>query len=153
MSALTWQYKSFSELKPEELYLILRLRADVFVLEQQCLYQDIDSKDQTSFHLSAWAEGLPVAYLRVMPPGLSYEDASIGRVCTASSHRRTGAGRTLMIKGIEHARKHFPRFSIRIGAQQYLEQFYSSLGFKSTGKEYLEDGIQHVEMILDHQAV
>ena len=148
MAQLNWQYKAFNELTPAELYSILKLRSKVFVVEQNCVYLDTDDKDQFSFHLSAWDDDTLVAYARILPPGLSYSEASIGRVVTDPMHRKTGAGRLLMKHAIEKTHAQFGNSDIKIGAQLYLLQFYGSLGFIQSGAEYLEDGIPHVEMCL-----
>ena len=141
-------YKHFSSLTANELYSILRLRNRVFVVEQNCVYLDTDDKDQFSFHLSAWDDDTLVAYARILPPGLSYSEASIGRVVTDPIYRNTGAGRLLMKHAIEKTHAQFGNSDIKIGAQLYLLQFYGSLGFIQSGAEYLEDGIPHVEMRL-----
>lgn len=146
MPELTWTHKRFSDLRLEELYSILRLRNEVFVVEQHCPYLDTDDKDQGSIHLCGWLDEKLVAYARLIPPGLAYSEASIGRVCTAVSYRGSGAGRTLMQKAIQLTLATFANSNIRIGAQLYLLKFYTSLGFKPSGSEYLEDGIPHIEM-------
>jgi len=148
MNELTWTYKSFNELTPQELYSILKLRSEVFVVEQNCVYLDTDNKDQSSFHLCGWNENDLVAYARILPPGLAFEEASIGRVVSNPKYRKTGSGRVLMQHAIEKTLSQFGISTIRIGAQLYLLSFYTSLGFKIAGPEYLEDGIPHVEMTL-----
>ncbi|ULQ56604.1 GNAT family N-acetyltransferase [Flavihumibacter rivuli] len=141
-----WQLKQFGELTPEELYQILRLRSEVFVVEQNCVFLDMDNKDQSSWHLMGWQDGLLAAYTRLLPPGLSYEEMSIGRVVSSPAVRGTGIGRELMLESISACRKLFGNGPIRIGAQLYLKKFYASLGFIAEGDIYLEDGIEHVEM-------
>ena len=148
MDELIWSYKSFAELSSNELYEILKLRSEIFVVEQNCVYLDTDNKDQASFHLCGWLNEKLVAYARVLPPGISYKEASIGRVATSIAYRQHGAGRMLMIKAIGLAQKQFTTHRIKIGAQLYLHKFYSSLGFAQTGKKYIEDGIPHIEMLL-----
>ena len=148
MNQLTWKYKSFNDLTPEELYNILKLRSEVFVVEQNCVYLDTDDKDQQSFHLSGWNENDLVVYARILPPGLAFEEASIGRVVTNPTYRKTGSGRLLMQHAIEKTLLQFAVSEIKIGAQLYLLSFYSSLGFKQSGPEYLEDGIPHIKMTL-----
>lgn len=148
MAELTWQYKNFNQLTPQELYAILKLRSEVFVVEQDCVYLDMDDKDQRSFHLSGWDGNNLVAYSRILPPGLAFEEASIGRVVTNPKYRKTGAGRILMGHAIEKTMTQFGVSTIKIGAQLYLLAFYNSLGFKQSGPEYLEDGIPHIEMSL-----
>jgi ElaA protein len=144
---LTWRYQSFYELSLDELYKILKIRSEVFIVEQNCPYQDVDGKDQQSFHLSAWIEDAPVAYVRIIPPGISYKEASIGRVLTVMSQRKSGTGKILMEKAIEHTLREFNVTEIKIGAQLYLQKFYTSLGFKQTSALYLEDNIPHIEML------
>ena len=148
MSELTWTYKNFNELTPQELYNILKLRSEVFVVEQNCVYLDTDNKDQQSFHLCGWKENDLVAYARILPPGLAFEEASIGRVVTNPLYRKTGAGRILMDHAIERTLSQFNVSEIKIGAQLYLLNFYTSLGFRISGPEYLEDDIPHIEMTL-----
>ena len=142
---LNWIYKDFSELTTLELYAILQLRSEVFVVEQNCVYQDIDNKDLISFHLMAFEEDILAAYSRILPPGLSFKEVSIGRVITKPSHRRKGIGITLIEKAIEVANAK----QIKIGAQFYLKKFYEGFGFVQTSKVYLEDGIEHIEMLLN----
>ena len=140
--------KSFDALTPNELYQILTLRSEVFVVEQQCVFLDMDQKDQKSEHLMFWDEKNLVAYCRILPAGVSYTEPSIGRVVSSPKYRETGAGRRLMQQAINMARQRYGNQPIRIGAQLYLKKFYSSLGFEAQGDIYLEDGIEHVEMIL-----
>lgn len=148
MTKMIWVYKSFNELTPLELYAILNLRSEVFVVEQNCVYLDTDDKDQLSFHLSGWNNNDLVAYARILPPGLAFEEASIGRVVTNPLYRKTGAGRELMQLAIEKTITQFDVSSIKIGAQLYLLSFYESLGFQISGPQYMEDGIPHIEMLL-----
>jgi len=143
-----WVWRSFDELTADELYDIFALRQTVFVVEQNCAYLDADGWDRQSRHLyTRNPAGLMVAYLRLVDPGVKYEEPSIGRVITHPRVRRTGLGRELMTEGLRGAAQHFPGMSIRIGAQSWAENFYSSLGFERVGSEYLEDDIPHVEMI------
>lgn len=144
---MNWLFKKFDELSPLELYSILQLRNEVFVVEQNCVFQDADNKDQLSYHLMGWKEDVLVAYTRIIPAGVAYAEASIGRVVTSPAIRKTGLGKELMQVSLEKIYQLFGNITVRIGAQLYLEKFYSSLGFQSTGKQYLEDGIPHVEMI------
>lgn len=146
---INWTLKAFSELDPFTLYAILKLRSEVFVVEQNCVYLDLDDKDQGSHHLYGTIGDDLVAYVRILPPGLAYENlSSIGRVVSSPAYRRTGAGRLLMSKAIQETKILYPSFDIKIGAQLYLLDFYSSFGFQSTGDSYLEDGIPHIHMIL-----
>jgi ElaA protein len=140
----------FGELTPYQLYEILSLRQEVFVVEQNCPYLDTDGKDQASYHFMCRNEaGQLVAYTRLLPKGLSYPDyTSIGRVVNSPSVRGSGIGRDLMAKSIAQCLECFGREPIKIGAQSYLLRFYESFGFTSTGEEYLEDGIPHTKMVL-----
>jgi ElaA protein len=144
---MNWSFKKFDELSPMELYSIMQLRNEVFVVEQNCVYQDADNKDIQSYHLMGWDNNKLLAYTRIIPPGIAFAEASIGRVATSPAIRKTGMGRELMSVSLEKINSLFGNSPIRIGAQLYLEKFYTSLGFLSTGKHYMEDGIPHVEMI------
>ena len=146
---IIWKCKPFRDLSVFELYSILRLRSDVFVVEQNCVFLDMDDNDQHCDHLCGWSGDIPVAYVRLVPPGVAYDEPSIGRVVTAKAFRKSGIGRTLMEKAIEHCIKLFGRTNIKIGAQLYLKKFYESLGFVQTSEIYLEDGIEHIEMIFE----
>jgi len=146
---LIWVYKTFNELTANELYAILQLRSEVFVVEQNCVYQDIDGKDKKSFHLMAWHGFELVAYTRLVAPKVSFAEASIGRVITSPRYRGLGIGITLVEKSITHTLETYATNSIRIGAQLYLKKFYEGFGFVAQGEEFLEDGIPHVEMILE----
>lgn len=146
---MNWICKKFEELTAQELYAILQLRNEVFVVEQNCVFQDADNKDQQSFHLMGWEEKKLAAYTRIVPAGICYEESSIGRVVTSPSSRRKGLGRELMIESISTLHSLFSKDSvIKIGAQLYLKKFYESLGFAQTSDIYLEDGIEHIEMLL-----
>jgi ElaA protein len=145
---MEFSLKSFETLTPNELYQILTLRSEVFVVEQQCVFLDMDQKDQKSEHLMLWDEKNLVAYCRILPAGISYTEPSIGRVVSSPKYRGTGAGRLLMQQAIKIARQRYGNQPIRIGAQLYLKKFYASLGFEVQGDTYLEDGIEHVEMTL-----
>jgi ElaA protein len=144
---LSWTLKRFSDLTPNELYAILRLRSEVFVVEQNCVFQDMDNKDHKSYHLMGWQDNVLVAYTRLVPQGVSYQDyPSIGRVVTSSIVRKNGTGKLLMQKSIEEMARLYGQTPIRIGAQLYLKKFYSSLGFEQSSEVYDEDGIDHIEM-------
>ncbi len=145
---LTWLYKHFDELSNTELYAILKLRCQVFVVEQNCSYQDIDEKDKNCFHLMAWQGDELVAYARLLAPGITFAEACIGRVLTNQNYRGLGIGLTLIEKSIAHISHTYNTNTIRIGAQLYLKKFYESFGFKIAGPEFLEDGIPHIEMVL-----
>ena len=144
---MNWLLKSFQELSRDELYAILRLRSEVFVVEQDCVFLDLDDKDQLCHHLSGWNGDILVAYSRLVPPGLSYTECSIGRVVTSPGERKRGTGKALMQKSIEEVYNIYGPGPIRLGAQHYLKKFYESFGFWQTGPVYLEDGIEHIEMI------
>ena len=144
---ITWTVKKFDELSVQELYAILRLRSEVFVVEQNCVFLDMDNKDQSSYHLMGWENNVLVAYTRLIPPGVIYELGSIGRVITAQAARGNGSGKLLMEKSIEEAQRLFGNVPIKIGAQLYLKEFYNSFGFKQSSDIYDEDGIDHIEMI------
>ena len=144
--SITWANKKFEDLSPAELYSILQLRSEVFVVEQNCVYLDLDSKDQHCYHLMGWLDEKLVAYTRLVPPGISFEYPSIGRVVTSPSARRSGFGKLLMEKSIDETIRLFGISPIRIGAQLYLQKFYTSLGFITSSDVYLEDGIEHIEM-------
>ncbi len=145
---LNWIFKPFEGLTTNELYAFLQLRSEVFVVEQNCVYQDIDNKDRKSFHLMAWYDDDLVAYTRLVPPGVSFNEASIGRVITAPKYRVLGIGIELMEKSIHHTLQSYATNKIRIGAQLYLKKFYEGFGFIAQGEEFLEDGIPHIEMLL-----
>ncbi|RYG16489.1 MAG: GNAT family N-acetyltransferase [Chitinophagaceae bacterium] len=145
---INWACKPFEELSTKELYTVLQLRAEVFVVEQNCAYQDIDGKDLNSMHLMAWDDENLAAYTRLVPAGVSFTEASIGRVITSARYRGLGIGVTLMEKSIAQTLEIYQTDRIRIGAQLYLKKFYESLGFIAEGEEFLEDGIPHVEMLL-----
>jgi ElaA protein len=146
MATLHWTYKSFNELTTIELYAIMQQRNEVFVVEQNCVYQDADNKDRQSFHLAGWYNDILVACCRILPPQLSFEEASIGRVLTAAAYRKTGAGRALMQRAVDATLQQFKCREITISAQLYLQNFYQSLGFTPISDTYLEDGIPHIEM-------
>jgi len=140
--------KTFEELSPFELYDILALRNEVFVVEQQAIYNDTDYADQKSHHFMLYDGDELASYIRLIPKGIKYEEASIGRVVTSPNHRYKGFSRILMIEGMKLEIQLNPTSEgIRISAQSYLQQFYGSLGFVVCSEEYLEDGLPHVEMV------
>lgn len=143
---MTWLLKTFDSLTLQELYAILRLRTEVFVVEQNCVFQDMDNKDQQCYHLMGWKDGQLNAYTRLVPPGVSYKEPSIGRVVTSPVARGNGTGKLLMEKSIEEIIQLYGKTPIKIGAQLYLKKFYESLGFSQTSNKYDEDGIDHIEM-------
>jgi ElaA protein len=144
--AIDWKLKKFSDLTPYELYDALRLRSEVFVVEQNCVFLDQDNIDQQCFHLSGYEQERLVAYCRIVPPGISYKEASIGRVVTSSSIRKNGIGKELMLEAIEAISDLYGNVSIKIGAQLYLKKFYGLFGFEQISDVYLEDGIKHIYM-------
>jgi ElaA protein len=146
-----WVVKKFDELSPGELYAILRLRSEVFVIEQNCVFLDMDNKDQLCHHLMVWQDEKLVGYTRLVPPGISYNLPSIGRVVTSPSVRGTGTGKFIMKKSIEEIYHLFGKTSICIGAQLYLKKFYEDFGFVQTSDVYDEDGIDHIEMTLENE--
>jgi len=145
--AVSWEVKSFLQLAPLELYQILQLRIEVFMLEQNCLYPECDDKDLPAYHLFASTAGKVVAYARLLPQNISYPELSIGRVVVHASYRKDGLGKELMERAIQFWAQHAPGESIRISAQLYLQRFYEDQGFTRVSEEYLEDGIPHIEML------
>lgn len=144
-----WQIKSFENLSHQEMYDVFQLRSAVFVVEQNCPYQDFDGKDNLSSHVLGYDEkNILVAYARILPKELSYKEISIGRVCVTKKYRNTSLGIELMKKTLVYIEEIFGKNeAVRISAQTYLLNFYKKFGFESTGKEYLEDDIPHSEMI------
>lgn len=140
--------KSFSDLTTEELYEILKLRVEVFVVEQNCPYPEVDGHDRAALHLIGKEEGLITAYARVLPPGTANEHAAIGRVVVRKSRRGQGLARELVTKAKEIALEQYGNAPIHLSAQLHLESFYASCGFKATSSPYEEDGIPHVDMRL-----
>jgi ElaA protein len=139
--------KSFEELTPQELYSVLQLRSEIFVVEQNCVYQDMDDKDQKALHVLGMTNGKLVAYTRIFKPGDYFEYASIGRVVVSQKERQHKYGYDIMNASIKAVKEHFKETKIKIGAQCYLKKFYNNLGFFEVGDEYLEDGILHIGMI------
>lgn len=148
---ISWQWSRFQDLKPEHLYEIVRLREGVFIVEQKCAYLDADGRDAAAWHLLGWLEEIGgrklVAYARVFEPGIRYPEGSVGRVVTAPEVRRTGVGRLLMAESLSRLEKLAPGQPVKLAAQRYLEQFYSSFGFTPSSAPYEEDGIIHVDMV------
>ena len=139
--------KTFDELNIQELYQILRLRSEVFVVEQDCIYQDLDNKDQISFHIFKKEKDEIVAYTRIFKSADYYKNPSIGRVVVSKKNRGKELGKKIMIYSIEYINKNLKGEKIELSAQIYLEKFYKDLGFYRTGEDYLEDGIPHQRMI------
>jgi ElaA protein len=150
-STIDWHFSRFADLTPFDLYDVLAARQNVFILEQTCLYPDIDGYDLDAHHLLGWCDvdgkRQLAAYLRVLAPGAKYDEMSLGRVVTTPAARGSGAGRALLDQGIAHAEALHPGHRIRIGAQQYLERFYASFGFETVSAPYDEDGIMHIDML------
>lgn len=139
--------KLFSELSLDELYSVLQLRSEVFVVEQDCVYQDIDGKDQKALHILGFKNSKLVAYTRCFAPGYYFEEASIGRVIVKNSQRKFGFGHEILKTSIDVIHEKYHTRKIKLSAQQYLTEFYESHGFKQIGEGYLEDGIPHIAMV------
>lgn len=144
---LKWLCKSFETLTNIELYALLRLRSEVFVVEQNCVFLDMDNKDQTCYHLLGYDGETLVASVRLLGPNTAYKQMSIGRVVTSPAYRGTGAGKLLMEEAINQCYQLFGNGDIKIGAQLYLKRFYEGFGFTQTSDIYDEDGIDHLEMV------
>ena len=145
---LSWTIKPFDELTLTELYTLLRLRVEVFVVEQNCPFQDIDGLDDRAYHLLGYtAAGELAAYARLFDAGISYEQAAIGRVAVGLAHRRLGLGQELMQQAVAQCEVLFGSQAIKLGAQLYLKRFYEGFGFVQCGEGYLEDGIPHIPML------
>ena len=139
--------KRFEELTAQELYEIFRLRVEVFVVEQMCIYQEVDGKDKHAYHVWLEEDGQILAYLRVLDAGVSYDEVSIGRVIAAK--RRQGYGSRIVAEGIRVAKEKLGARAIRIEAQTYARSLYEKLGFVQTSEEFLDDGIPHIQMLLE----
>ncbi|MGD6959459.1 GNAT family N-acetyltransferase [Rossellomorea aquimaris] len=145
---MNWKLKSFNELSTHELYGILLVRTQVFVVEQHCPYLEVDGKDLHSYHLYKEENGEVVAYSRLLPAGVSYEEASIGRVLVKDEYRGKGLASELVKRGLDFIHDELGERTVRIQAQEYLREFYGSYGFRAVTKTYLDDGIPHIDMIL-----
>ena len=139
--------KKFSELNIDELYQILRLRTEVFVVEQNCVYQDLDNKDQKAIHIYCKENDEILGYTRIFKAEHYYENPSIGRVVVSKKNRGQDIGKKIMIDSIEYIKQNIKGKKIELSAQKYLDKYYKDLGFQKTGKDYLEDGIPHQRMI------
>ena len=146
MTNIDWKIKTFSELTTTELYEIIKARVNVFVVEQDCPYPDLDDNDQKAIHLWAENNGEVLAYCRIFDKGIKYPETSIGRVVTTENGRGTGLGKQLIKYALEIIENRLGTSEVRISAQDYLLKFYSDFGFQDTGKKYLEDNIPHTEM-------
>ncbi len=149
MTGILWKVKNFDVLTSRELYAIMKVRQEVFIIEQDCNYLDADGADEDAIHLWAEKYGRIAAYCRIFPEGIKYDETSIGRVCTSSEFRRQNLGRQMMKFALEIIASRFRTTTVRISAQDYLIKFYSEFGFKETGKKYLEDNLPHSEMLRD----
>jgi len=148
MAKITWQTKAFKDLTVDEYFEIIFLRTQIFVVEQNCPYQEVDEKDRSAFHLFGRAEnGEIIAVTRILPQGISYDDVSIGRVALKKECRGQGIADTLMIASLNFIKKEFGTVAIRISAQEHLLNYYGKHGFKKVGEMYLEDDIPHIEML------
>lgn len=147
---MEWHIKTFSEMSAVELYRLLTLRCRVFVVEQNCPYQDVDGFDEKAFQLFAVEKGIPVFSLRILPPGLTYDTAAIGRVVTEPDFRGRGLAREGMQRALLYTCECLGYSAVKIGAQNYLRSFYESLGFKAISEVYLEDNIPHLDMLYLH---
>ncbi|MBC8408287.1 MAG: GNAT family N-acetyltransferase [Rhodobacteraceae bacterium] len=144
---ITWKFKAFNELTIDELYAMMVIRQEVFILEQDCPYMDADGKDQKSHHLLGYDTDDLVAHLRLVAPKVSYKEMSFGRIVTSKKVRGKGVGKQLMQEGIRQGELLYGKQPNRISAQSYLIPFYSTFGFRTVGEEYLEDDIPHTEML------
>lgn len=149
MADLLVNAKNFDELSNTELYALLKLRAEVFIVEQECIYQDIDDYDQQAVHVCAYVDSELVAYTRLIKPGIKYAAASLSRVVTKPDTRSNGYGKQIVSHGINYCKEFWPHFPITISAQEYLQKFYESFGFEKKNAAYMEDGIPHIEMTLE----
>ena len=147
MTSVTWQFKPFDALSNAELYAVLQLRAEVFVVEQACVFQDLDGSDDSAMHLLGQQANQLVAYARCFAAGVKFAEASVGRVVAHASFRGTGIGHVLMREAIARLLQHWGTQAIRIGAQARLKNFYTQHGFVDAGAPYVEDGIDHLEML------
>lgn len=146
-AALIWESARFEALRPQTLYAVLQLRSAVFVVEQQCLFQDMDGSDAQALHLMGWQGDVLQVYARCFGPGVKYREASIGRIATRHSARATGLGHQVVEQAMALIAATWGRQPIRIGAQARLEAFYRGHGFETVGTPYVEDGIDHLEML------
>ena len=144
---MEFKLKKFNELTVDELYKILRVRNEVFVVEQNCIYQDCDNKDYEAYHLFCENNHEVIAYLRILNRGVSYGEVSIGRVLVKENYRHTGLSKEIMLKALKFIEENLKETEVRISAQVYIKRFYEGVGFKVVSEEYLEDDIPHVQMI------
>ncbi len=147
-SSIRWQASSLEDLGVNSLYQVLKLRQDIFIVEQNCIYSDLDGRDQDSIHLCGWHGSELFAYLRALPPGLDYAESSLGRIVVSPQARGMSLGRELVQRGVELNRERWPDHDLKIGAQAHLQKFYHEFGFETDSDVYDEDGIAHVKMLL-----
>ena len=145
---LQWKFKYLIDFKISELYNVLQLRSEVFIVEQNCIYQDIDGKDNIALHVLGYKDEVLMAYARCFKPGDYFKEASIGRVIIREQYRKYGYGHDLIKKSINAIKQEFKETKIRISAQTHLKKLYSSHGFIQEGEGYLEDGIPHINMLM-----
>ena len=145
--SVTWQWYAFDQFTTKQLYAVLAARQAIFIVEQDCAYQDLDGLDADAQHLVAWSGEEVAGYLRLLAPGARFGEPSLGRIITTPIARGTGLGRELVAKGIERAGEMYPAQPIRISAQAHLSKFYGSFGFVVASEQYLEDDIPHVDML------
>ena len=144
-AGLIWRWRHFSLFSVSEWHEVLRLRTAVFVVEQECPYQEVDDKDPVAWHLELHHDGELIGTLRILPPGVAYPECSLGRVALRADYRRRGLGREVMARALAFCDSRWP--AVRLSAQLYLQPFYESLGFTAVGEPYLEDDIPHIEML------
>jgi ElaA protein len=147
MSAVRWRWYAWAELTPDVLHAFLKLRSDIFVVEQDCVFSDMDGRDPLCEHLCGWDGAELVAYLRLVPPGARTPEVALGRVVVAQAARGAGLGREVMREGLARCAAKYPGQPVKVSAQAHLEAFYASLGFATAGAPYDEDGILHVDMV------
>lgn len=150
---MEWKIKKYEDLTIDELYNILKVRNEVFVVEQNCPYQDCDEKDKRSYHLFLEDNGEIIAYSRIIEKGVSYDEVSIGRFLVQKKHRRMGFAREMLSKAIKFVEESLNENAIRISGQVYIKEFYKSFGFKEVSDVYLEDNIPHVEMLYKSEEI
>jgi len=147
---ISWTFSSFISLSHHDLYQLLKLRQDVFIIEQNCIYPDIDNLDQFSHHLLGFNKKLLVAYLRLVPPGKKFNKPSVGRVIIAKNERKKGLGNELVRMGLQKAKELYGNQDINVEAQAHLQEFYYRIGFRKISDSYDVDGILHIKMVLNH---
>ena len=144
---LRWTWHTWQQLTPDVLYAFLRLRSAIFVVEQDCVFPEMDGRDPHCEHLCGWNGKELVVYLRLVPPGVRTPEVALGRVVVARQARGTGLGRAVMLEGLKRCSERYPGQPVKVSAQQHLEKFYNGLGFVTVGSPYDEDGIMHVDMV------